>query len=44
MFDGLGVNWSGTLLALIGVILLPFPILFHRHGTQIRRKSAFARS
>ena len=42
MFDGIGVNWAGTLLGCVAVILIPIPIIFYIYGARIRRRSAFA--
>ncbi|KAF2460801.1 major facilitator superfamily [Lineolata rhizophorae] len=42
MFDGLGVNWTGTLLGCVAVVLVPVPVLFLFKGRRIRERSAFA--
>lgn len=42
MFEGLGVNWTGTLLGCVALILVPVPIWFYMKGEKIREKSAFA--
>ncbi|KAF9883607.1 hypothetical protein FE257_003160 [Aspergillus nanangensis] len=42
MFDGLGVNWTGTLLGCVAAIMIPIPLLFYMHGARIRGKSKFA--
>ncbi|TVY83808.1 putative transporter [Lachnellula suecica] len=42
MFDGMGVNWAGTLLGCVALLLVPIPIAFIVYGERIRRKSAFA--
>ena len=42
MFKALGVNWSGTLLGCVAVILVPIPIAFYEYGAKIREKSKFA--
>ncbi|TIB29542.1 hypothetical protein E3P86_03661 [Wallemia ichthyophaga] len=44
MFDRLSISWSGTLLACIGVLMMPFPIIFYRYGLSIRKRSNYARS
>lgn len=41
MYRSLGVAWSSTLLAGVAALLLPFPILFMRHGQKIRRSSKY---
>ncbi|MCJ1370039.1 hypothetical protein MMC20_001251, partial [Loxospora ochrophaea] len=42
MFAGIGVNWSGTLLGCIAVLLIPIPVIFYKFGAKIRQKSKFA--
>ncbi|CCM06389.1 uncharacterized protein FIBRA_08648 [Fibroporia radiculosa] len=42
MFRNLGVNWAGTLIGLLGLLLAPSPFLFYRYGAWIRTKSRFA--
>ncbi|KAJ7091308.1 MFS general substrate transporter [Mycena crocata] len=42
MFDKLGVNWSATLLGLVGLVLAPMPFLFYKYGARIRAGSKFA--
>ena len=42
MFDAIGVNWSGTLLGCVAVVLAPIPVVFYRYGAKIRAKSKFA--
>ena len=42
MFAALGVNWAGTLLGCVAVILVPIPVVFYVYGHKIREKSAFA--
>ncbi|KAJ7246128.1 MFS polyamine transporter [Mycena haematopus] len=41
-FNKLGVGWAMTLLAGVGLIMLPSPFLFYRYGPQIRSRSKFA--
>lgn len=41
-FDGLGVNWTGTLLGCVATVLAPIPVLFYLYGHRIRAKSKFA--
>ncbi|KAL5358024.1 major facilitator superfamily domain-containing protein [Aspergillus floccosus] len=40
MYAGIGPNWSGTLLGLLEVIIIPIPIVFYKYGYKIREKSA----
>ena len=42
MFDALGVNWAGTLLGFVALLLVPIPVVFWRYGAKIRARSKFA--
>jgi len=42
MFNSLHVNWAGTLLALVSVVLLPCPFIFYKYGKLLRKKSKYA--
>jgi hypothetical protein len=42
MFASLGVNWAGTLLGCVAVVLIPIPVVFIIYGARIRERSAFA--
>lgn len=42
MFAALGVNWAGTLLGCVALLLVPIPVCFLIFGERIRRRSAFA--
>ncbi|KAK2802947.1 hypothetical protein FQN50_007192 [Emmonsiellopsis sp. PD_5] len=42
MFDALGVNWAGTLLGCVGVLLAPIPVIFYIYGARIRARSKFS--
>ncbi|MCJ1475355.1 hypothetical protein MMC13_004017 [Lambiella insularis] len=42
MFQGLGVNWAGTLLGCVAAVLVPIPVIFLKYGARIRKKSKFA--
>jgi len=42
MFTKLGINWASTLVACIGIVLLPSPFLFYKYGSRIRTGSTFA--
>ena len=44
MFDALGVNWAGTLLGCVALVLVPIPVVFWRYGAKIRTRSKFAPS
>jgi len=42
MFKALGVNWAGTMLGCVALVLVPIPVIFYKYGARIRQKSAFA--
>ncbi|MCJ1435467.1 hypothetical protein MMC27_004840 [Xylographa pallens] len=42
MFNALGVNWAGTLLGCVAILLVPIPVIFLRYGARIRQRSKFA--
>ena len=42
MISGLGVQWAGTLLGCVAVILIPLPVIFYLKGAKIRERSTFA--
>ncbi|KYG42085.1 hypothetical protein M433DRAFT_74517, partial [Acidomyces richmondensis BFW] len=42
MIEGMGVQWAGTFLGLLGFTLVPLPIIFYLKGSKIRERSAFA--
>ncbi|ESZ92633.1 putative MFS multidrug transporter [Sclerotinia borealis F-4128] len=42
MFKSLGVNWAGTLLGCVALVLVPIPVCFYIYGAKIRGKSQFA--
>jgi len=42
MIDGMGVQWAGTLLGCIAMMLVPMPVFFYLRGGKIRQKSSFA--
>jgi len=42
MIEGMGVQWAGTFLGLLGFALVPLPIIFYLKGSKIRERSAFA--
>ncbi|KAJ5172141.1 hypothetical protein N7492_004734 [Penicillium capsulatum] len=39
MYASLGPNWSGTLLGLLEVAIVPIPFVFYKYGYKIRMKS-----
>ncbi|ESK97755.1 mfs multidrug [Moniliophthora roreri MCA 2997] len=42
MYEGMGINWASTLVALIALTLSPSPFLFYKYGPRIRARSEFA--
>ncbi|OJJ95234.1 hypothetical protein ASPACDRAFT_82069 [Aspergillus aculeatus ATCC 16872] len=42
MFHNLGIQWAGTLLGCIAVVMIPIPVLFYVYGPRLRRKSKLA--
>jgi len=42
MFKALGVNWAGTLLGFVALVLAPIPAIFWKYGDRIRARSKFA--
>lgn len=42
MFDAMGVNYAGTLLGGVAVLLVPIPAAFYYYGGKIRARSAYA--
>ncbi|KAI4264071.1 MAG: hypothetical protein L6R42_000809 [Xanthoria sp. 1 TBL-2021] len=42
MFNGLGVQWAGTLLGFVALALVPIPVIFWKYGARIRARSSFA--
>ncbi|WRT69893.1 uncharacterized protein IL334_006884 [Kwoniella shivajii] len=43
IFDRLGINWAGTLIAFLALAFVPAPFIFYFYGARIRRWSKFAR-
>ena len=44
MFAGMGIQWAGTLLGCIALVLSPIPFIFYLYGKKLRAKSKFAPS
>ncbi|OJJ34603.1 hypothetical protein ASPWEDRAFT_113322 [Aspergillus wentii DTO 134E9] len=42
MFHNLGVEWAGTLLGCIALVMIPIPVVFRRYGPWFRSKSKLA--
>jgi len=39
MYNKLKAQWTGTMLALISIALLPIPILLYKFGKKLRGRS-----
>ncbi|KAK9369169.1 major facilitator superfamily domain-containing protein [Lipomyces kononenkoae] len=42
LFHNLHVQWAGTLLGCIGILLMPVPVLFYIYGERLRKISKYA--
>ncbi|PKS05201.1 hypothetical protein jhhlp_008569 [Lomentospora prolificans] len=42
MYNTLGYQWAGPILAFLTVVMLPFPYIFFKFGKTIRGNSRFA--
>ncbi|KAK9329386.1 major facilitator superfamily domain-containing protein [Lipomyces starkeyi] len=42
LFRNLGVQWAGTLLGCVGIVLMPVPVLFFIYGKRLRKLSKYA--
>nr|POE47353.1 putative transporter [Quercus suber] len=42
MIEGMGVQWAGTLLGCVALLLVPVPLYFYLRGAKIRERSSFA--
>jgi len=43
MFQNLGYQWAGSLLAFLSILLLPIPFVLSRWGRELRKKGSWAR-
>ncbi|KAH8600045.1 major facilitator superfamily domain-containing protein [Bisporella sp. PMI_857] len=44
MYNTLGYQWATTLLALLSLVMAPFPYVFYKYGKRLRHCSKFALS
>ena len=44
MFNNLGVQWAGTLLGCLALIMIPIPLGFIKYGPKLRARSKFSPS
>ncbi|KAK6460780.1 multidrug resistance protein 10 [Scheffersomyces coipomensis] len=42
MYEGMGIQWATTLLALFACVLIPIPFVFYKYGERLRAKSPYA--
>ncbi|ODQ82376.1 hypothetical protein BABINDRAFT_158983 [Babjeviella inositovora NRRL Y-12698] len=42
MFKSMGINWAGTLLGCVALVLVPVPFLFYKYGPHFRARSKYA--
>ncbi|KAK9471299.1 major facilitator superfamily domain-containing protein [Dipodascopsis tothii] len=42
MFNNLGINWAGTLLGCLALVLVPVPVCFYLWGHKLRKASKYA--
>lgn len=41
MYEGMGIHWATTLLALVGCVMIPVPFILYKYGPYLRSKSAY---
>jgi DHA1 family multidrug resistance protein-like MFS transporter len=41
MFNNLGIQWAGTLLACLATVMIPIPIGFYLYGARLRQRSVY---
>jgi DHA1 family multidrug resistance protein-like MFS transporter len=42
MFNNLGIQWAGTLLACLATVMIPIPIGFYIYGSRLRKRSVYS--
>jgi hypothetical protein len=42
MFNGMGIQWAGTLLGCVALLLVPIPVGFYLYGRKLRERSRFS--
>ena len=43
LFNNLGYQWAGSLLAFLSLLLIPIPFVLEKYGERLRRRSPWAR-
>jgi hypothetical protein len=41
MYEKLGYHWATTLLAILTLVMAPFPYVFFIYGKRLRKRSKF---
>ena len=41
LFENLGIQWGGTLLGTLALLMIPIPFLFMKYGAYLRGKSKY---
>jgi DHA1 family multidrug resistance protein-like MFS transporter len=44
MFNNLGIQWAGTLLACLATVMIPIPIGFYLYGSKLRKRSVYSQT
>ncbi|KAI9810301.1 MAG: MFS siderochrome iron transporter 1 [Pycnora praestabilis] len=42
MYQNLGIHWASSIPAFLALMCVPFPFLFYKYGTSIRKRCKFA--
>lgn len=42
MFNGMGIQYAGTMLGCVAVLLVPIPVCFYLYGRKLRERSRFS--
>jgi len=42
MFKGMGIQYAGTLLGCVAILLIPIPVCFYLYGKKLRERSKYS--
>jgi MFS transporter, DHA1 family, multidrug resistance protein len=42
MFNGMGIQYAGTLLGCVAILLIPIPVCFYLYGKKLRERSKYS--
>ncbi|OJJ42653.1 hypothetical protein ASPZODRAFT_155134 [Penicilliopsis zonata CBS 506.65] len=42
MYDNLGIHWASSIPAFMTLVCMPFPLIMHRYGKQVRMKCKYS--